>query len=246
MKLGLLLALVVPGLMLGRDDDRGRLRRLAVLEAKRDLALRIRLQERRAAAVTVGRHLHQDLVAVIQRRRHQVRGLVAGKAEHDALVAGAFVLVLAGIDALRDVGRLRVKVVGEVELVPVEAGLLIADLLHDTANGRFDFLANARRPIAVLVHDALAADFAGKDDAVGRGHGFAGDARLRVLRQEQVDDCVADLVGDLVGMAFGNGFGGEKEVLAHRKFGVLERRSGSPERHIKKSLCPLPIASAAG
>ena len=43
----MLLALVVAGLVLGRDDDRGRLGRLAVLEAQGDLALGVGLQERR-------------------------------------------------------------------------------------------------------------------------------------------------------------------------------------------------------
>ena len=69
--------------------------------------------------------------------------------------------------------------------------------------------------LPVLVHDALAADFAGEDDAVGRGHRLAGDARFRILRQEQVDDRVGNLVGDLVGMAFGNGFGREQVRAAH-------------------------------
>ncbi len=65
-----------------------------------------------------------------------------------------------------------------------------------------DFLADARCPIAVLVHDALAADFAGKHDAVGRGHRLARHASFRILRQEEVDDGVGNLVGDLVRMAF--------------------------------------------
>ncbi len=167
------------------------------------------------AGVAVGGHLGEDLVAVVERRRHQVRGLVAGEAEHDALVARALVLVLAGIDALRDMRGLRMEMVGEVEAVPVEAVLLIADLLHDAADGRFDLLADARSPIAGLIHDALAADLAGKDDAVGRRHRLASDARFRVLGQEQVDDGVADLVGNLVGMAFGNGFGREEVRVAH-------------------------------
>ena len=47
-ELGLLLALVVAGLVLGRDDDRGRLGGLAVFEAQRDLALGVGLEERRA------------------------------------------------------------------------------------------------------------------------------------------------------------------------------------------------------
>ena len=82
--------------------------------------------------MAVLRHLRQDLVAVVERRRHEVGSLVAGEAEHDALVARAFVLVLGGIDALRDMRRLRVQMVGEIEAVPVEALLLIADALDDS------------------------------------------------------------------------------------------------------------------
>ena len=220
-KLGLLLALVIAGLVLGRDDDRGRLGRLSFLEAKGDLALRVRLQERRCAAVAVLGHLGEDLVAVVERRGHEVRSLVAGEAEHDALVASALVLVLTGIDALRDMRRLRVEVIGEVEAVPVEAVLLVADALHDAPHGLLDLLADAGRPIAGFVHDALAADLAGKDDAIGGGHRLAGDARLGVLGQEQVHDRVGNLVCDLVGMAFGNGFGGEQVRAAHMRGRVL-------------------------
>ena len=60
-----------------------------------------------------------------------------------------------------------------------------------------------------------AADLAGQDDALGGRHRLAGDARLGVLGQEQVDDRVGNLVGDLVGMAFGNAFGREQIRAAH-------------------------------
>ena len=165
--------------------------------------------------MTVGRHLHQDFVAVVERCGHEVRGLVAGEAEHDALVARAFVLVVAGIDALGDVRRLRMKVVGKIERLPMKALLLIADALDDAAHRLLDLLADSGRPIALAVHDSLAADFAGEDHFLGGGQGFASDARLRVLRQEQVDDGIGNLVGDLVGMAFGNGLGGEEIGAAH-------------------------------
>ena len=89
-------------------------------------------------------------------------------------------------------------------------------------DGLLDLLADAGRPIAVLVHDPCAADLAGEDDAVGRRHRLAGDARLGVLGQEQVDDRVGNLVGDLVGMAFGNGFGREQIRAAHERRRVLE------------------------
>ena len=78
--------------------------------------------------MAVGGHALEDLVAVVERGGHEVGGLVGGVAEHDALVAGAFVLVAAGIDALRDMRRLAVEMVLELGGLPVEAVLLVADL----------------------------------------------------------------------------------------------------------------------
>ena len=42
------------------------------------------------------------------------------------------------------------EVVGEIEAVPVEAVLLVADALDRLARGLLDLLADAGRPIAVL------------------------------------------------------------------------------------------------
>src|SRR6476661_10218363 len=125
--------------------------------------------------------------------------------------------MLAGVDTLRDVGRLRVKVVGEVEAVPVEAVLLIADALYNAPDRFLDLLANAGRPVSVLVHDAFTADFAGEHHAVGRRHRLAGDARLWILGQEEVDNRIGNLVGNLVGMTFGNRFGSEQVRAAHER-----------------------------
>ena len=75
-----------------------------------DLALGVGAQHRRRAGVADFRNQPEDLVGVDDRRRHQVRRLVAGIAEHDALVARAFFLVgarLQRIDALRDIGEWR-------------------------------------------------------------------------------------------------------------------------------------------
>ena len=135
-KLGLLVALVIAHAMLGRDDDRGRRGGLAVVEAQGDLALGVGLKEGRRARVAVGGHPLQDLVAVVKRRRHQIGGLVAGEAEHDALVAGTFVLVAGRVDALRDVRRLAVEIIVEIGGLPVEAFLLVADPLDDAADDR--------------------------------------------------------------------------------------------------------------
>jgi hypothetical protein len=63
--------------------------RLAVHVAHRDLALGVRAQEGQAAVLAqLGLALDQA-VRVVDRRGHQDRGLVAGIAEHQALVAGA-------------------------------------------------------------------------------------------------------------------------------------------------------------
>ena len=58
----------------------------------------------------------QDAVGIEDRRGHERLGLAAGEAEHDALIAGALVLLLLGIgvDAERDVGGLLVHVILEL------------------------------------------------------------------------------------------------------------------------------------
>jgi len=92
-------------------------------------------------------------------RRHQIRGLAAGKAEHDALVAGAFVLVAGGIDALGDVHRLLVDEALDMRMLPVEALLFVADVLDRVARDLDEQILGDRFG---------AAHFAGEDDPIGR------------------------------------------------------------------------------
>ena len=62
------------------------------------------------------------------------------------------------------------------------------------------------------VHPGAGRDLA-RDHGDARLHQrFAGDARLRVAREDRVQHGVGDLVGDLVGVPFGNGLGGEQVV----------------------------------
>ena len=110
-------------------------------------------------------------MGVVDRRRHQRFGLAAGVAEHDALVAGALVLVAGGVDADGDVGGLRVDQDLDVGLLPVEAGLLVADILDRMAGGGFDQLMGDR---------VGSAHFAGEHELVGRGQGLDRDAGVRV------------------------------------------------------------------
>ena len=100
-------------LVLGGDHHAGGRHRLAVDVAQRHLALGVRQQPGGALVAGLAQlaDAAENQVRVVDRRRHQRLGLAAGVAEHDALVARALVLVALGVDALGDVGRLRVQVV---------------------------------------------------------------------------------------------------------------------------------------
>ena len=199
----------------------------------RDLALGVGLQvEQLAGAALLGQRA-QDLVREEDRGRHERALLVdlalgAGEAEHHALVARAFflaALLLLGVDAHRDVGRLAVQQHLDVGAVPREAVLVVADVLDDAARDLGEQLAvHHRRAVELLDQRRLAAAFAGDDDLVGGGQRLAAeprvdlavvlDAELDVVRQERVEDRIGDLVAHLVGMAFGNGLAGEEIILA--------------------------------
>ena len=144
---------------------------------------------------------------VEQRGGHQLRRLVRRIAEHDALVAGAFILVAGGVHAHRDIRGLAVQVVLELGIPPGETLLIVADILHRRADLRLQPL-----------HRGLGAtDLTGEDDAIGGDQRLAGDARVWVGGQEGVDDGVRNAIRDLVGMTFGDGFRGEEIValVAH-------------------------------
>ena len=204
------------------DDDLGRLDRLAVMVADSDLALGVRPQCLFRPGVARLRDRAQDLVRVIERRRHVFRRLAAGVAEHDALVAGALVLVAGGVDALGDVGGLRVQQHFDIGVAPVETLLLVADVLDRLANGRIDLVTRDFRP----------ADLAGDDDAIGRRQGLAGDAdligidaRLRPFAEEEIDDFIRNSIANLVRVPFGHGFTGELVILTSH---IANSPAGAP------------------
>ena len=62
-------------------------------------------------------------MGILDRGGHVVRGFQRGIAEHDALIARA-----VAVNALGDVGGLFVQVVVDLDLVPVEFLLFIADV----------------------------------------------------------------------------------------------------------------------
>ena len=196
--------------VLVRQHDLRHAHRHAALVADRDLALGVGAEALFGARAPCVRQVVEDAVRVIDRRRHQLRRLAAGIAEHDALVAGALFLVAGLVDAHRDVGRLRVQQDLDHRILVVEAVLLVADVLDGRAGRGLD---GGRV-------DGGAAHLAGDDDAVGGGQRLAGDADLvgvepglGAFREEQVDHLVGDAVADLVGVPFGHGLAGEQVVL---------------------------------
>src|ERR1700686_1425534 len=154
--------------MLVRNHNLGRLDRFAVLIADRDLAFGVRAQRVLGAAMPRVRDVAQDLVGIVKRRRHQLRRLPAGITEHDALTAGALVLVAGRVYALRNIGGLGVQQNFDLGVAPVEPVLLVAD--------GFDRLT--RRILDLLGGKARSADLSRNDYAVGRSQSLASDANL--------------------------------------------------------------------
>ncbi len=189
--------------MLGGDDNRGGADRLAVDIAQGHLALGVGAEHRFGAGMPGLGQGMQDRMGVIDGGRHQLGGLGAGETEHDALVAGAFVLVARGVDALGDVGRLGVDQHLDLGAAPMETVLLIADVADGGAGHLLDLL---------MGHRGRPANLAGHDDAVGGAHGFDRHARGRIGGEEGVDHRVGDAIADLVRMALGDQLAGEQVI----------------------------------
>jgi hypothetical protein len=144
------------------------------------------------------------------RQRHELGSLAHGVAEHDALIARALgvvdvgarplALLERGIDALGDVRRLPADRDRDAARAPIEP---------DVARGVAD-VGDA------LTHDARDVDVARGGDLAGDVHEtrgderLDGDARMRIDREQSVEDRVGDLVADLVGVPLGDGLGGEE------------------------------------
>ena len=154
--------------VLVRHHDLGRLDGLTILVAYRDLALRIWAKPGLFAGATRFGKAMENTMSVIDGSRHQLRRFPARVTEHDALVAGTLVLVVDGVDPDRDVGRLGVQQHFDLGGLPVEALLLIADVLDRRTRHGLD----GRRV------DRRSTDLARDHDAVRRRESLAGDPDL--------------------------------------------------------------------
>ena len=170
-------------------------RRLVVLD--RDLRLRVGTQigHHLAFAADDGQLL-EDHVRQDQRRGHHLAGLVAGVAKHDALVAGALLLLGFAHDALVDVRRLFVN--GRQNAARVAVELIVAPGVADAV----DHAARHALPVDIR----LRAHFTRHDHESRGAEGFARDLRVGVAAQEFVEDCVGNLIRNLVRMSFGHRF----------------------------------------
>ena len=143
---------------------------------------------------------------------HELRGLVAGVAEHHALVTGAVVqlavALLLGLQGFvhpqGDVGALLVDVGDDAAGVAVKAvlGPVIADAADHFPGDLGD------------VHVAVGADLPHDVDEASGSGGLTGHTAQGILGQDGVQDGVGDLVADLIGMPFGDGLR-SKETMAH-------------------------------
>src|SRR5690606_21573414 len=130
---------------------------LAVLVAAGDLGLGVRTQPRQQAGLARFGLALDEAVRQDDGRRHQYVGLVAGIAEHQALVAGTLVFRLGAVHALGDVHRLLADDVQYAAGGAVEAdvGAGVADVADDIAD---DLLQ---------VDPGTGGDFAGNDGHAG-------------------------------------------------------------------------------
>ena len=216
--------------MLGGDHHRvhaGGLAAFVILYG--DLGLTVGTQ---IGQQTLLAHVGQALGHLVGQRDgqgHQLRRLVAGVAEHHALIAGAVVqLVVAGllgfqrlVHAQRDIAGLLVDVGDNGAGVAVKAigGVVVADIADHLAGN----LGN--------VHIAGGGDLAHNVDKARGSGGLAGHAAIGILLEDGVQNGVADLVADLIGMSLGNRFG-SKQMLCH-DFVLLS----FPEIRNKKAPC---------
>jgi len=147
-------------------------------------------------------------VRIVNRRRHQLGRLVAGVAEHQALVSGPDVLALrlVLVDAHRDVAALlahghehRAGVGGDSHLV-----VGVADVADHVAHH------------LLVVDRAPRGDLAGDDGQPRGDHRFARHAAAGILSEEGVEHTVGDLVGQLVRMPHAHRLAGEEvPALCH-------------------------------
>ncbi len=179
---------------------------LAVYVFHRDLGLGVRTEPGENLVLTKLSELFHQTMRVMNGHGHKFFGLIAGEAEHHALIAGALFLeeAFAFGHALGDIGALFIE--GDHD----RAGLAVEADGRIGITGTGDGFAHHLLEVDVR----LGRDLAGYHHEAGGDQGLASHAALGILFQHRIEDGVGNLVGHLIGMAHGNGFGSE-EVSGH-------------------------------
>ena len=188
--------------MLAGNDHSVHADGLAVHILDSDLALAVRTQIVQLAALADFGQLLGQLVGQADGHGHQLRGLIAGIAEHHALVTGTADLV---VGAQCDIGALAVDVGDNSAGVSIKAVLCtgITDVRDDLADDLLE------------IDIAAGGDLAHNVDQTGGSAGLAGHAGIGVVGQDLVQDSIGDLVADLVRMSLGDGLR-SKQVSCHK------------------------------
>ena len=207
---------VVAIFVLGGDEHRVDADGSTVLVGDRHLGLAVGPQVGHLPGAAHLAQAHREAVGQPDRQRHEVVVVVAGVAEHHALVARAerVELVFAAcavavlerdVNSTGDVGALLVQRDQHRAGASVKAlgAVVVADVEDRAPRDRRD------------VNDGARGDLAGDDAQAGREQRLARHARERVLGEDGVEHAVRDLVGDLVGVPFGHRLRGEESAIAH-------------------------------
>ena len=197
----------------GNNDGVDALHRVAVV-FRRHLRLAVRAEIVKRAVLADFCQLLCKLMRQRDGQRHQLRGLIAGIAEHHALVARAneVVLVSGAVFRLKGFVHAHCNVRGlHVNGGQHRAGRTIEARIRRIVTDLFDDFTRNR----IDVHIALGGNLAHHVHHTGRRRHFASYMRGRVFRHDVVENCIGNLVANLVRVAFGHGFRCKKMFVVH-------------------------------
>ena len=186
--------------MLGRQHDGVELDRLVPVVGDGDLGLAVGTQVGDLAGLAHSRKALSETMGEVDRQRHQLGGVLAGVAEHQALVAGALLIhrvhaagaaLIGRVDALGDIGRLLADRDRDTARLTVEAlgRRVVADPQDRVSHDPWDVHVTRRGHLPGDVYQA------------GGDHGLHCDAAGLILGEHRIQDRIADLITDLVGVA---------------------------------------------
>ena len=203
-----------------------------------DLGLAVGAQVGQLAGLAHRGEALGEAVREEDRQRHQLGGVVAGVAEHQALVAGA--LLVERVDAAGAALERRVDALGDVRALLADrgadaAGRAVEALRRAVVADREHGVAHDLRDLDV----GLGGDLAGHVDQAGGDHGLDRDPAARVLGEHRVEDRVRDLVADLVRVSLGDGLGRE-QACGHAELLRWDGRDRGHGPQRARTIYPVP------